>query len=88
VICKGRLPFERMPEDLGRERFTTHIHSARLLAAHVHFALHEDADAFRIVSEERRIAYEIRNFFNVWLSFLTEAYFHLERNDDAAAVAP
>ena len=72
----------------GESGFTTHIHSARLLAAHVHFALHEDADAFRIVSEERRIAYEIRNFFNVWLSFLTEAYFHLERNDDAAAVAP
>ncbi|MBE0568306.1 MAG: hypothetical protein IH577_01335 [Deltaproteobacteria bacterium] len=72
----------------GESGFTTHIHSARFLAAYVHFALHEDADAFRIVSEERRIAYEIRNFFNVWLSYLTEAYFHLERNDDAAAVAP
>jgi DNA-binding SARP family transcriptional activator len=72
----------------GESGFTTHIHSARLLAAHVHFALHEDADAFRIVSEERRIAYEIRNFFNVWLSFLTEAYFHLERNDLAAAIDP
>ncbi len=72
----------------GESGFTTHIHSARLLAAHVHFALHEDADAFRIVSEERRIAYEIRNFFNVWLSLLTEAYFHLERNEDSAAIAP
>jgi DNA-binding SARP family transcriptional activator len=75
----------RLWEESG---FTTHIHSARLLAAHVHHAIHEDEDASRIVAEERRIAYEIQNFFNVWLSYLTEAYFHLERNDDAAAIAP
>ncbi|NJD61412.1 MAG: hypothetical protein FIA93_01655, partial [Deltaproteobacteria bacterium] len=75
----------RLWEESG---FTTHIHSARLLAAHVHHAIHEDEDATRIVAEERRIAYEIQNFFNVWLSYLTEAYFHLQRNDDAAAIAP
>jgi len=75
----------RLWEESG---FTTHIHSARILAAHVHHAFHEDEDASRIVAEERRIAYEIQNFFNVWLSYLTEAYFHLDRNDDAAAIAP
>jgi DNA-binding SARP family transcriptional activator len=31
---------------------------------------------------------EIEQSFGVWISYLTEAYFHLERNDDAAAIAP
>jgi DNA-binding SARP family transcriptional activator len=68
--------------------FTTHLYSARLLAAHVHHALHEDEEASRLVEETRRIGYEIRNLFNIWLSYLTEAYFFLDRNDDAAAIAP
>jgi DNA-binding SARP family transcriptional activator len=68
--------------------FTTHIHAAWILAARVHHALHEDEDAFRLVAETRRNGYEIRNFYGVWASYLTEAYFHLERNDDAAAIAP
>jgi len=75
----------RLWEESG---FTTHFHAARILAAHVHHALHEDEDAIRIVAETRRIGYEIRNFYNVWLSYLTEAYFHLQKNDDASAVAP
>ena len=33
-------------------------------------------------------AHEIEQSFGVWISYLTEAYFHLERNDDAAAIAP
>jgi DNA-binding SARP family transcriptional activator len=74
----------RLWEESG---FTTHVHGARILAAHVHHALQEDANASRIVEETRRIGYEIQNFHNVWLSYLTEAYFHLERNDDAAAIA-
>jgi len=68
--------------------FTTHVHGARILAGHVHHALREDEEAFQIVAETCRIGYEIQNFHNVWLSYLTEAYFHLERNDDAAATAP
>jgi DNA-binding SARP family transcriptional activator len=68
--------------------FTTHIHAAWILAARVHHALHEDEDAFRLVAETRRNGYVIRNFYGVWASYLTEAYFHLEKNDGAAAMAP
>ena len=68
--------------------FTTHLGGAYILEAHVHHALHEDEVASRIVAETRRVGYEIENLFNVWLSYLTEAYFHLDRNDDAAAIAP
>jgi ATP/maltotriose-dependent transcriptional regulator MalT/DNA-binding SARP family transcriptional activator len=75
----------RLWEESG---FTTHIHAAWILAAHVHHALHEDEDAFRLVAETRRNGYEIRNFYGVWASYLTEAYFHLERDDDAAAIVP
>ena len=75
----------RLWEESG---FTTHIHAAWILAAIVHHALHEDEDAFRLVAETRRNGYEIRNFYGVWASYLTEAYFHLDRNDDAAAIAP
>jgi LuxR family maltose regulon positive regulatory protein len=75
----------RLWEESG---FTTHFHAAWILAAHVHHALHEDDDAARYVAEARRNGYEIRNFYGVWASYLTEAYFHLKRNDDAAAIAP
>jgi ATP/maltotriose-dependent transcriptional regulator MalT/DNA-binding SARP family transcriptional activator len=68
--------------------FTTHFHAGWILAAHVHHALHEDEDAARHMAEARRHGYEIQNFYGVWASYLTEAYFHLERNDDAAAIAP
>jgi LuxR family transcriptional regulator, maltose regulon positive regulatory protein len=74
----------RLWEESG---FTTHIHAAWILAAHVHHALHEDEEASRLVAETRRNGYEIQNFYGVWASYLTEAYFHLERNDDAAAIA-
>src|SRR3989337_2276555 len=40
------------------------------------------------MAEARRIGYEIEQSFGVWISYLTEAYFHLQRNDDAAAIAP
>jgi DNA-binding SARP family transcriptional activator len=76
---------QRLWEESG---FTTHLPSARLFAAHVRHALHEDEEAFRIVAETCRIGHEIRNFYSVWLSHLTEAYFHLDRNDNAAAIAP
>ena len=75
----------RLWEESG---FTTHIHAALVLAAHVHHALHEDEDASRVIAETRRHGYEVRNFYGVWASYLTEAYFHLDRNDDAAATAP
>ncbi|NJD61423.1 MAG: hypothetical protein FIA93_01715, partial [Deltaproteobacteria bacterium] len=68
--------------------FTTHFHAAWILAAHVHHALHEDDDAARYMAEARHNGYEIGNYFGVWASHLTEAYFHLERNDGAAAIAP
>jgi LuxR family maltose regulon positive regulatory protein len=67
--------------------FTTHIPGALNLMARVHNALHEDEDAFRLVAEARRIGSEIEHSFGVWLSCLNEAYFHLQRNEDAAAVA-
>jgi len=75
----------RLWEESG---FTTHFHAAWILAAHVHHALHEDEDAARHMAEARRHGYEIRNFYGVWASYLTEAYFHLERNDEPAAIAP
>ena len=75
----------RLWEESG---FTTHIHAALILAAHVHHALQEDEDAYRVIAETRRNGYEVRNFYGIWASYLTEAYFHLERNDDAAAIAP
>jgi len=75
----------RLWEESG---FTTHIHAALVLGAHVHHALHEDEEASRVIAETRRHGYEVRNFYGVWASYLTEAYFHLDRNDDAAAIAP
>jgi ATP/maltotriose-dependent transcriptional regulator MalT/DNA-binding SARP family transcriptional activator len=75
----------RLWEESG---FTTHFHAGWILAAHVHHALHEDDEAARHMAEARRHGYEIKNFYGVWASYLTEAYFHLRRNDDAAAIAP
>jgi LuxR family maltose regulon positive regulatory protein len=75
----------RLWEESG---FTTHIHAAWILAAIVHHTLHEDDDAFRLVAKTRRNGYEIQNFYGIWASYLTEAYFHLERNDNLAAIAP
>lgn len=68
--------------------FTTHLPSAYILAAHVHHALHEDEDAVKHMEEARRIGYEILNYLGVYLSYLTEAYFCLERDSRAAAIAP
>ena len=68
--------------------FITHLPGAHVILAHVLHALHEDEDAARHVAEARRIGYEIEQSFGVWISYLTEAYFHLQRNDDAAAIAP
>ncbi len=68
--------------------FITHLPAAHNIVAHVHHALHEDEDAARHVAEARRIGYEIEQNFGVWISYLTEAYFRLQRNDDAAAIAP
>ena len=68
--------------------FITHLPGAHISLAHVLHALHEDEDAARHVAEARRIGYEIEQSFGVWISYLTEAYFHLQRNDDAAAIAP
>jgi DNA-binding SARP family transcriptional activator len=68
--------------------FITHLPGAHISVAHVFHALHEDEDAAWHVGEARRIGLEIEQSFGVWISYLTEAYFHLERNDDAAAIAP
>jgi LuxR family maltose regulon positive regulatory protein len=68
--------------------FTTHLPGAHITVAHVLHALHEDEEAFRHVAEARRIGYEIEQSFGVWISNLTEAYFHLQKNEDAAAIAP
>jgi len=75
----------RMWEESG---FSTHLASAHILAAHVHHALREDGDAARHLAQARRIGEEIEIPIGVWLSYLTEAYFHFERNDDAAAIPP
>jgi LuxR family maltose regulon positive regulatory protein len=68
--------------------FITHLPGAHITLAHVLFALHEDEEAARHVAEARRIGSEIEQSFGVWISYLTEAYFLLERNEDAAAIAP
>jgi len=75
----------RLWEESG---FITHLPGALIVAAHVHHALQEDEDALRFVAEARRIGLEIEQSFGVWISYLTEAYFHLQRNDDAAAITP
>lgn len=75
----------RLWEESG---FITHLPGAHIMVAHVLHAVHEDGDAARHVAEARRIGSEIDQSFGVWISYLTEAYFHLQRNDDAAAVAP
>ena len=74
----------RLWEESG---FTTHVPSAHILAAHVRHALHEDEDAARHLEEARRIGTETEIPIGVWLSYMTEAYFHLERNDDASAIS-
>ena len=76
---------QRLWEESG---FITHLPGAHILMAHVHHELHEDEDAARHVAEARRIGNEIEHSAGVWVSYLTEAYFHLQRNDDAAAIAP
>ena len=68
--------------------FITHLPGAHISVAHVFHALQEDEDAAWHVGEARRIGSEIEQSFGVWISYLTEAYFHLERNDNAAAIAP
>jgi len=68
--------------------FTTHIPSAHILVAHVFHALHKDEEAARHMEEARRIGTETEIPIGVWLSYMTEAYFHLERNEDASAIAP
>jgi DNA-binding SARP family transcriptional activator len=75
----------RLWEESG---FITHLPAAHNIVAHVCHALDHDKDAERHMAEARRIGYEIEQYFGVWISYLTEAYFHLERNDDAAAIAP
>jgi DNA-binding SARP family transcriptional activator len=75
----------RLWEESG---FTTHIHAAWILAAIVHHALNEDEDAFRLVEKTSHNAHEVYNFYGIWASYLTEAYFHLERKDNVAATAP
>jgi DNA-binding SARP family transcriptional activator len=67
---------------------TTHLPGAHIILAHVLHALHEDEDAARHMAEARRIGYEIEQSLGVWISYLTEAYFHLQKNDYAAAIAP
>ena len=73
----------RLWEESG---FTTHVPSAHILAAHIHHALHEDEDAARHLAQARRIGTETEIPIGVWLSYMTEAYFHLERDDDALAI--
>jgi len=68
--------------------FTTHLPGAHITMAHVLHELNEDEDATKHVAEARRIGYEIEQSFGVWISYLTEAYFHLQKNDDVAAIAP
>jgi len=67
---------------------TTHLPGAHIILAHVLHALREDEDAAWHMLEARRIGYEIEQSLGVWISNLTEAYFHLQKNDDAAAIAP
>jgi LuxR family maltose regulon positive regulatory protein len=74
----------RLWEESG---FTTHVPSAHILSAHVHHALHEDEEALRHMAEARRIGTETEIPIGVWLSYLTEAYFHIERNDDTSPIA-
>jgi DNA-binding SARP family transcriptional activator len=76
---------QKLLEESG---FITHLPGAHVMVAHVLHALHQDEDAARHVTEARRIGSEIEQSFGVWISYLTEAYFHLQRNDDAAAIAP
>jgi len=68
--------------------FITHLPGAHIILAYVLHALHEDEDAARHMAEARRISSEIESPLGDWILNLTEAYFHLERNDDAAAIAP
>jgi DNA-binding SARP family transcriptional activator len=62
--------------------------TGHLLAAHAHHALREDEEASRHLAQARRIGSDIKSPYVSWLSDLAEAYFHLDRNDEAAAVAP
>ncbi len=75
----------RLWEESG---FTTHLGGAYILEAHVHHALHEDEDAARHLAEACRLTCDIETSLGAWISNLTEAYFLLERKDDAAAIAP
>jgi len=66
----------------------THLPGAHVILAHVLHALHKDEEAARNVADARRIGSEVDQSFGVWISNLTESYLLLERNEDAAAIAP
>ena len=60
--------------------------TGHLLAAHVHHALREHEEANKHLAQARRIGSEIESPYVSWHSDLTDAYFHLARDDDATAV--
>lgn len=60
--------------------------TAHLLAAHVHHDLHEGEEAAGHLAEARRVGSGIESPIADWLSDLTEAYFHLCRDDVASSI--
>ncbi len=66
----------------------TDFPAAHLLVAHVHHALCEDVKADKHLEIGRRIGFEIDSPHALWLSALTEAYFHMTQNEDASMIAP
>src|SRR5512143_3074875 len=66
---------------------TSYLPTTHLLVAHAYRALGEHGDAAGHLAHARRIGAEIESGLAAWLSALTEAYFHLDANDEAPAVA-
>ncbi|HEX9157589.1 MAG TPA: hypothetical protein VF827_06180, partial [Syntrophales bacterium] len=73
----------RLAEEAGDITETPTVH---LLSAHVHHALGEHEEANKHLVEVQRIGSEIESCNFSWYSDLTEAYFHLARDNDASAV--
>jgi DNA-binding SARP family transcriptional activator len=61
--------------------------ACHLLLAHAHHELHEEEEAARHLTQARRTGSDIESHHILWLSDLTDAYFRLDRNDEASAIA-
>ncbi|MBP2676213.1 MAG: malT, partial [Deltaproteobacteria bacterium] len=73
----------RLTEETGNR---LDLPTCHLLLTHVHHELHENEEAARHLAQARSTGSDIESHHILWLSDLTDAYFRLDRNDEASAI--